>query len=103
MAVVYNKVEKSLKSYYKSDWTRKEESVEDVTFDFVCNGIINIGRNGSQETEIFEGEISYLKVFTFPFEDDKVWEMFEKPIPLPIKPKDPESCGGSDVLKSTID
>jgi hypothetical protein len=25
MAVVYNKVEKSLKSYYKSDFTRKEE------------------------------------------------------------------------------
>jgi len=46
MAVVYNKTEKSLKSYFLSDLKRSNSEVTDVTFDFVCSGRVNIGRNG---------------------------------------------------------
>lgn len=103
-AIVYNKIDKSLKGYFKSDQSTQTTESNEIQFDFTCAGRVNIGRNNSQDNMILEGEITYVKIFTFVVEEDEIWETFSKPVPKPIKPKDPEGdCGSSSVLKSTID
>ena len=47
MALIYNKIDKALKAIFKVDGVETVKVHDDITFDFTCNGIINIGRNGS--------------------------------------------------------
>jgi hypothetical protein len=47
-AIVYNKIDKSLKGYFKSDQSTQTTESNEIQFDFTCAGRVNIGRFSRQ-------------------------------------------------------